>query len=112
MHFGFDIYGGGFGGGTQQGVGGFATLNSFNATGNYEILRCCWNGSTLTTSLGMGTDTLTCGPVSASTGTFSDAVSCGGTLTCGTNSIADWGFLCDTYHDESSVYLLHLFRCY
>ena len=69
-------------------MGGFATLNSFNATGNYEILRCCWNGSTLTTSLGMGTNTLTCGPVSASTGTFSGAVSCGGTLTCGTNSIS------------------------
>ena len=41
MYIGFDTYGGGFGGGIQQGVGGFATLNSFNATGNYEILRCC-----------------------------------------------------------------------
>ena len=36
----------------------------------------------------MGSNTLTCGPVNASTGTFSGAVSCGGALTCGTNSIS------------------------
>ena len=72
MYIGFDTCGVGI----QQGVGGFATLNSFNPTGNDEILRCRWNGSTLGTSLGMGTSTLTCGHVNATTGTFSGAVSC------------------------------------
>ena len=57
-YIGIGGYGGAFGGGLQQNVGGFATLNSFNSTGNTEVLRCCWNGSTLNTSLGMGTNAL------------------------------------------------------
>ena len=57
MYIGYGTYGSplGHGGGIQQGVGGFVTLNSFNLISNYEILRCCWNGSTLTTDLNMGT---------------------------------------------------------
>ena len=33
------------------------------------------------------TNTLTCAPVNATTGTFSGTVSCGGTLTCGSFSV-------------------------
>ena len=47
-----------------------------NAGAYTELFRACWNGSTLNTSLGMGTNTLTCGPVNATTGTFSDNVTC------------------------------------
>ena len=81
-------YAGAIGGGLQQNVGGFTTLYSVNAGTYTEVLRCCWNGSTLNTSLNMGSNTLTCGPVNASTGTFSGAVSCGDTLTCGTNALS------------------------
>jgi len=69
-------------------VGGFTSLYSVNAGIYTEIFRVCWNGSTLNTSLDMGSNTLTCGPVNATTGTFSGTVSCGGTLTCGTNYIS------------------------
>ena len=39
------------GGGIQQNVGGFVTLNTFNTTGNTKVLRCFWNGSILATEL-------------------------------------------------------------
>ena len=43
-------YGGGIGGGILTGVGGCISLYSVNGGGYTEILRCCWNTTTLNTS--------------------------------------------------------------
>ena len=63
-------YAGAIGGGLYSNVGGFISLYSVNAGTYTEVLRCAWSGSTLNTPLGMGTNSLTSGPVNASTGTF------------------------------------------
>ena len=41
IYIGYGAYGGAFGGGIQQNVDGFVTLNSCNASGNTKVLRCC-----------------------------------------------------------------------
>ena len=48
------------------------------------MLRCTWNGSTLNAPLQMGTNTLTCVPVNATTGTFSGNVTCPNLTVSGT----------------------------
>ena len=81
-------YGGAVDGGLYTNVSGFTSLYSVNGNAYTEILRCTWSGATFNAPLGMDTNSLTCGPVNATTGSFSGAVSCGGTLTCAGNSIS------------------------
>ena len=54
----FGSYDGALCGSVQQDVGGFATLNSLNASGNIEVLKLFWNGTTVHTDLNMDTKNL------------------------------------------------------
>ena len=73
-----------------------------------EILRCCWNTTTLNTSLSMGSNSISCG-----------SINCSGTLTCGTLSCSCFSLASlssptitgsSTVNQTSATYLLLVHR--